>query len=365
MKIIFITREGYGLPGARVRCYNFSRELARYGIDTQVLSFSDTLGAKDGAEESGMGMRDKMRFNYLAFKQLRRQQGAILYLQRFNYHSFAPYLLALLNKNKLVLDLDDWEMRENPRYYFGFYPSSKAHYFTGRLAKKSIFCVAASRFLRDFLLEFNKNVYYVPSGVDTSLFSPAINPSHEKELIFSWVGTFHKMEYIENIAFALECFSILRKKYSVIFFDIVGDGIYKDELLRAVARYNDPHIRLLGWLPPDRIPEYLSAVDIGLFPAVGDTKFNRAKSPTKLFEYMAMGKPVVASSIGEAPYIIKDGYNGFLAAGKEEFVNKMQNLIENAALRKLYAERSLHTVKEHFSLEVLGKRLYEVLTRNL
>ena len=46
MKVLFITREGYGLSGARVRCYNFARELAGHGIEARVFSFAEQLGAK-------------------------------------------------------------------------------------------------------------------------------------------------------------------------------------------------------------------------------------------------------------------------------------------------------------------------------
>ncbi len=133
MKVVFITREGYNLPGARIRCYNFSRQLCGYGIDTQVLSFSDTFGAKDGEEESKMGMKEKIKFNYLAFKALSKQKEAVLYLQRFNYHSLAAYMVHMLNGNRLILDLDDWEMRENLKYYFGVYSASKAYYFTRQI----------------------------------------------------------------------------------------------------------------------------------------------------------------------------------------------------------------------------------------
>ena len=153
MKIIFITREGYSLPGARIRCYNFSRELSKYGIETQVLSFSDDLGAKDGAGESELNVKDKIKFNVEAFKKLLKEKEALFCVQRLNYHSFAPYLAYLFhrNKNRIILDLDDWEMREDPKYHFGFYPSSKAHFLTRLISKKSIFCIAASKYLEDFL----------------------------------------------------------------------------------------------------------------------------------------------------------------------------------------------------------------------
>jgi len=361
MKIVFISREGYDLPGARVRCYNFSRELSRYGIDTEVLSFSDSLGAKDGAREAQMGLGDKMKFNYLAFRKIFKQKDTVLYLQRFNYHSFAPYLAHLLQGNKLILDLDDWEMRENPKYYCGIYPSSKAHYLTQKIAKKSIFCVAASRFLEEFLQQSNKKVYYIPSGVDTEMFKPSLNGLKEDEIILSWVGTFHKKEYIENIKFALDCFAALRKSYSHIYFDIIGDGIYRDVLEKIVKTFEDSHVRLKGWIVPEDVPEYLKTMYIGLLPVVSDNKFNRAKSPTKLFEYMAMAKPVVASAIGEANNIIEDGANGFLAKTKDEFIKKIQVLIENRGLRRQMGEKARETVEKKYSLNVLGQDLYNLV----
>ena len=361
MRIIFITREGYNLPGARIRCYNFAKELAKYGINTEVLSFSDTLGAKDGEGESDMGLRDKIGFNWTAFKRLIKDKETIFYIQRFNYHSLAPYLAHLLNKNRIILDLDDWEMRENPKYYLGFYPSSKAHYLTREIAQRSIFCVAASHFLKDFLLQFNKRVCYLPTGVDTEVFRPSLKVSNKDKMIFSWIGTLHKKEYIVNIEFAIRCFTALKNKYSHIYLDIVGEGIYKNDLIAILTEYNDPNIQFKGWIPPDEVPQYLATIDVGLFPAVKDTKFNRAKSPTKLFEYMAMAKPAVSSHIGEPVYIIRDGNSGFLARTKEEFVEKMRKLIEDSGLRQQMGKKARETVENNHSLKVLGRQLYEIL----
>ena len=361
MKIIFITREGYDLPGARIRCYNFSQELTKYGIGTEVLSFSDTLGAKDGEKESQMGLREKISYNCEALGRLIKDKEAILYLQRFNYHSFAPYLAHCLKGNRIILDLDDWEMRDEPRYYFGFYPSSKAHYFTREIAKRSIFCVAASRFLEKFLLEFNPRVYYIPSGVNTELFKPSLNKPDTEKIFFSWVGTFHKKEYIENIELALNCFALLRKRYSHIYFEIMGSGIYRNDLEKIINRYNDKNILLKGWIGPDSVPQYLANIHIGLLPVARDKKFNCAESPTKLFEYMAMAKPTVSSAIGEATHIIQDGENGFLAATKEKFMEKMQKLIEDSNLRQCLGEKARQVAQNDYSLKVLGKRLYEII----
>ena len=363
MKIIFISREGYRLPGARVRCYHFAHEISKHGIETEVLSYADSLGALDGEWESRLSLIEKARFNYKAFLKLSKEKDSIFYIQRFNYHSFAPFLVHLFKKNRIILDLDDWEMREDPKYYFGVYPSSKAHYFTRLIARRSIVCISASIFLQEFLRQFNKTTYYIPSGVDTELFKSSSNVLKCKKIIISWIGTLHKKEYIENIKFALDCFSSLRKKYEDIYFDIVGDGIYRDSLVKVINKFNDPNIQLKNWIAPDEMPVYLDSIHIGVLPVVSRNKFNLSKSPTKLFEYMAMGKPSVCSVIGEAANIIRDGENGFLAQDKNEFTQKMQSLIENPSLRQQLGDKAREMVVNNYSLSVLGKQLSEILKR--
>ena len=73
MKVIFITREGYKLSGARVRCYNFAQELRRYGVETEVHSFADNLGAEFAEAEAGMSILDKFRYNLKSLKLLLKE----------------------------------------------------------------------------------------------------------------------------------------------------------------------------------------------------------------------------------------------------------------------------------------------------
>lgn len=364
MKIIFITREGYNLSGARVRCYGFARELKKHNIETEVFSFADDLGAKYGEKEFEMVMAEKIRYNIQAFKRLKREinNNSIIFMQRLNYHSLAPFLISLLKKNKLIFDCDDWNIRENPVYYLGIYPSSKMEYLTRRIAKYSDICIVASKFLEEYLGKFSSNIFYIPTGVDTDIFRPKNNNSDSTKITFSWVGTAYHKEMGENIKFILDIFSVLANKYYNIFLDFAGEGKYFIEIKNGLNnfRYKD-RVKFYSWISPEKIPVYLSDIDIGLLPLIQNTKFNKAKSPTKLFEYMAMAKPTVSSNIGELPHIIKDGDNGFLANTKEEFIEKIQILIEDHNLRQRIGEKARETVENNYSLQVLGKQLYEIL----
>jgi len=361
MKIIFVTREGYHLPGARIRCYNFAKELGKYGLQAEVLSFSDTLGAKDGKKEQEMNVLEKIKYNLVALKRLLKLKASILYLQRVHYHSFAPYLTHIITHNKLILDMDDWEMRENPIYRWGIYPTSKAEYLMRKIAKRSDICIAASKFLEETLSKYNRRVYYIPSAVDTNVFKFTENNQNDGKIIFSWIGTLHRKDDIENVKFILDCFSCLREKYLHLFLEIVGDGIYMEDLKRLLNTSKYKAVVLKGWIQPEAMPDYLSSIDVGLLPLVQDTKFNKAKSPVKLFEYMAMGKPTISSKIGEAVHIIKDGENGLLASDKGEFIDKMEVLINSKEMRINLGNKAVNTVYKNYSLSLLGEKIFKIL----
>jgi len=363
MKVIFITREGYNLSGARVRCYNFARALRKYGIGTEVFSFADNLGAKYGEKEFEMSFFEKIKYNIKAFKVLlKKEKGSVFFIQRLNYHALAPFLVSLLKGNRIVFDCDDWNMRENPEYYLGFYPSSKMEFLTRKIARYSKTCITASAFLKDYISKFNNKVYHIPTGVDTELFKPDNKNNGNSKITFSWIGTMYHKEMYENVRFILDCFSVLADKYNNIYLNLAGEGKYFQETNNYADSFRcKDRIKIDSWIPPDEISRHLSNIDIGLLPLIQDTKFNRAKSPTKLFEYMAMAKPTVSSDIGEAGCIIQNGVNGFLAKTKEGFIEGMERLIINPDLRKDMGNKARKTVEEKYSLEILAKQLSEIL----
>lgn len=362
MKVIFVTREGYNLPGARIRGYGFARELAKKGLETEVLSYADTLGAKDGVHEGSMGLAEKIRHNIAAYKRLAGEKDAVIILQRVNYHSFGPLLNRIIKKNRLVLDMDDWEIREDPKYLFGFYPTSKAEYLTRRIAGMAEFCIAGSRYLTDYLRRFNKKTYYIPSCVDTEKFCPNGVEKDKESIKFCWIGTLHRRDDVENVKFAIDCFRELKLDSPDLSLDIIGDGIYRVEIEQYILNNNPSRkVNFIGWIHPDRVPEYLDRIDVGLFPLIQDTKFNLSKSPTKLFEYMAMGKPTVSCRRGEAVYVIEDGKEGFLAENRDIFIDKMKALAEDKGLRKEIGEKAREKIIRDYSLKIAADNLFNAI----
>ncbi len=366
MKVIFITREGYRLSGARVRCYHFAGELEKHGIRTEVLSFADHLGAKDGEEELAMPFVKKIKYSVIALRRLlKKEKDAVFFVQRLNYHAFAPILAALIRGQKLVFDCDDWNIREDPRYYLGFFPSSKMEFFTRKLAARADLCVAASHYLKGYLSPYARRVLYLPTGVDMETFKPrSVHDKGKKAVVLGWMGTVYHEDMYSNLKVVLDLFSSLAQENDRVVLRMAGEGRFFKKLKAEVGlnRFKD-RIVMDDWVSPTDMPRYLGEIDIGLLPLFQKTRFNQAKSPTKLFEYMACAIPAVVSSVGEARYIIKDNDNGFLADDTEEFLKKLKVLVDDVGLRRAVGLRARQDAEKNYSLAVLGERLSGALSQ--
>jgi glycosyltransferase involved in cell wall biosynthesis len=367
VKIIFIGINGYQIPYTRVRCYHFAQVLRTYGVETEVFSYQEHLSPQRNAIQIlQLNDKEKVSLNLKAFCRLFNEKNSIFYIQKVHYHAAAPFLLSRLGRNRFFLDYDDWDIDRSPlfeksclnRLFFGCDGTSD---ITGTLASKALGCVASSKHLYDFLYSYNKNTSYIPTGVDIQHFSSCPDRTQGK-VTFIWTGQVWGEIIYKNILYLLDCFSEVCRQYSTIHLKIIGDGAWMPKIRNYVGeKYPRLNIELIGWVAPQQMPEYLSDADVGLLPLIPDVKndlWMRSKSPTKLFEYMAMGLPTIASDMGEVKSIIENGTDGFLVRNREEFIEKMELLIRNRELRIKMGEASREKAKKEYSLEVLGKRLF-------
>jgi len=368
MKINFVGINGYDFPYTRVRCYHFAEKLKEHGLDTSVLSYRDHLAPHyTGIQMLGLDDKTKLLLNMEAFKRLHSEPEALLYIQKLHYHSAAPYMLSRMGRNKYVFDYDDWDVDRSPLFddiFLNnlFFKSNDPDKITRTLASEALCCVASSRYLEKYLKESNPNVFYIPTGVNLNRFKKK-SVKKEDTVKFVWTGQIWGKVIFDNIVFLLKCFKLTHEREKNVSLVIVGGGDWMKHVKEVIEKdFNHCPVKIVEWLHPDNIPDFLSGVDVGLLPLITDPE-NRtwmlSKSPTKFFEYMGMELPTVSSRFGEIREIVEDGVDGFLAEGIEEFSEKMLTLARNPQLRISMGEKARSKAEKNYSLEVLVAKLAE------
>jgi glycosyltransferase involved in cell wall biosynthesis len=128
---------------------------------------------------------------------------------------------------------------------------------------------------------------------------------------------------------------------------------------RFLAISNEPPPRelaplrpeFLRWRPETEI-EDLARLDIGLMP-LPDGPIERGKCAYKLIQYMALGRPGVASPVGANCDVVTDGVDGFLPADTAAWERAIVALVEDPALRRAVGERARARVEAAYSLRAV------------
>ena len=114
----------------------------------------------------------------------------------------------------------------------------------------------------------------------------------------------------------------------------------------------------------DREADDFRGLDIGVYP-IADDAWGAGKSGFKAVQYMACGVPVVASPVGVTREMISDGKNGFLADGEARWIERLEALIDDAALRLLIGRAGRGDVETRWSAAVQAPRFVGAVTRCL
>lgn len=208
-----------------------------------------------------------------------------------------------------------------------------------------------------------------PNGVNPELFTPAATV-HERVtdlkrsgfVVAGFVGTFGAWHGVDVLARAVR--PTVQKNPNVRFL-LIGDGILRPEVERILRDDGvSDSVIMTGSVPHDEIPQYLAGCDILLSPHVQNSDGSQFfGSPTKLFEYMAMGKPIIASGVGQIAEVIRDGTNGILMKHRDhgDLAEKILTLARDPALGRKLGSAARADALSQFSWQRNAQRVVEAV----
>jgi len=203
------------------------------------------------------------------------------------------------------------------------------------LMQKSDLVVANSTYLAEHAAQFNPHAYYVGQCCDVSLFDEKLVKEMPADLkpipkpIIGYIGALFSLRLDIEV---LEYLATQRKDWSIV---LVGP---EDEAFKSSKLHQMDNVHFLGSKPMEQLPSYLNFFDVALNPQ----KLNEVtigNYPRKIDEYLAMGKPTVATKT-KAMEVFED--HTYLAVNKEDYLQlvekaRKENSPEKASERSQFA----------------------------
>ena len=194
--------------------------------------------------------------------------------------------------------------------------------------------------------QFCEHVSIITGPIDTDRYLP----SHREVgsgVVLGWTGSRSTEPYLELIRDPLV---ELGRRYKELQLFLIGADAFEVEELRVIRR---------DWSLETEGPD-LSEFDVGLMP-LPDDPWTRGKGGYKILQYQALGIPVVASPVGINREIVEPGVNGFLASTASEWVEHLERLIHDSALRRRMGDAGRKKAEAEYSLKTSRSRFFQIL----
>jgi glycosyltransferase involved in cell wall biosynthesis len=340
--------------GAATHISGFIKAATELGAEILVIS-NDYLAGVDrrnlkvvdpqplGTTRPAFDLRNNLIFSAAALREIEASPLDLIY-QRYARFSWAGVAASLHTGVPLFLEYNGSEVWMGKHWDRGGLLSLLERFERLNLAAAARIFVVADAERRNLLRAGvpAEKVIVNPNGVDTEKFRPSVGGAsvrHElgigdDETLAGFVGTFGPWHGVLTMAEAIT----LLPADSRVRFLLVGGGKLRDEVQRIVgAAGKERQVIFAGHVEHERVPALLDACDILLSPHVpledGSEFFG---SPTKLFEYMAMGKGIVASRLGQIGEVLADQETALLTepGNARELANAILRLARSRELRE-------------------------------
>lgn len=279
-------------------------------------------------------------------------------LAQYNFESKMKNALTVLNHHNVESDMMFRRAKKESNYFkkaYFYLEAYKLAIYERKEVSKFKFNVTCSDLDSKRIETISPGIdtHVVPNGVDTEFFSPG-NEVVPDPYFLIFIGG---MSWYPNrdamLFFARQVWPILKEKIPAIHMHVVGETPPQE--LIDLAKEDDSY-HVYGFV--DDIKKMFNNAGIYVCPITdgGGTKL-------KILDALAMGKPIVAHSIACEGIGVVDGENVLFAETAEQYVNKINELIDDSSLRSRMAEENKSLIRVKYSYDVIGKELLNLLEK--
>lgn len=349
-KVLFLTKYARNGASSRYRTFQYLPWFKQAGIQCHVMPLFDEAYLIHRYQSGRGHVGDVLRaflHRLAALATARRYDLLVIEYELLPYFPALPERLLGWLGVPYVVDYDDalfHQYDQHAKWWVRRLLSSKiAHVMRGaRLV------TAGNAYLAEYARRAGAaRVETIPTVIDLERYSRAAATRLRNETFtIGWIGSPSTSGYLRGVAPALAEVCAAHKARV----RLIGSG--------PVDLPGVP-VDVLPWDENTEVG-MLHQFDVGIMPLPNEP-WARGKCGFKLIQYMACGLPVVASPVGVNAEIVEHGVNGFLADTHDQWVESLKTLLLDSELRQRMGRASRKKVEEHYSLQVTGPKLAELV----
>ncbi|MFH1892134.1 MAG: glycosyltransferase family 4 protein [Candidatus Zixiibacteriota bacterium] len=304
-------------------------------------------------------------------------------LQRFDYIfcespplflGISAYLLKIMKGGRLIFNVSDlWpESAEKLGLITNKTVLSLARRLEEFLYKRSaVICGQTQGIVKSISTRFpDKNIYWLKNGVDLAFFDPS-NVNHawrmsngycDNDFVTLYAGILGFAQGLQVILHAAEAL----KDNDRIKFAIIGSGPEREKLLALKKNLQLMNVRFFDPQPRNAMPGIISACNAGIIPLRRLDLF-RGAIPSKIFEFLAMKKPILLGVEGEAKeLLVDDGHCGlaFEPENHEDLVEKIEALYQSPEQVANLGQNGYDYVVRNFDRRQIAEDFWSLLRQS-
>lgn len=293
-------------------------------------------------------------YNLIAFLRLRRAVNEFrpdLIYERYSLYSFAGVVLARQRGIAFILEVNTPYAQAWAQYY-GLFFRRLARTIEGRVLRAAGHLITVTHVQKQMIEQLGvpgKRITVCHNAIDPDWFNPHrhSDPGLRTRLgltgvVVGFVGTMNRWQGITEFPAVFQQVFAESDNVSFLF---VGDGEFRGQLEQFCRTHHfENRVVFTGRKPHAEVPALVAAMDVAVL-----LNSNSHGSPMKIFEYLGMGKAVIAPRVGPVTEVLEDGHTGLLidAGNGAQMAAQILRLVGDATLRERLGNTGRAYVVEH------------------